>query len=89
MGDLATSNDRENKMTIKLEHYLKEHPIMGVIVGYGAALLSLLADITPLFAAVSAVFGLVVLFYTLRIKLVEYEIKKRELDQLKRKDLEG
>jgi hypothetical protein len=76
-------------MTIKLEHYLKEHPVMGVIVGYGAALLSLLADITPLFATVSAVFGLVVLFYTLRIKLIEYEIKKDELARLRKKDLEG
>ena len=76
-------------MTVKLEHYLREHAILSVVVGYASALLSLLANVTPLFAAISAVFGAVVIFYTLRIKLVEYEIKKRELDQLKRKDLQG
>jgi hypothetical protein len=76
-------------MTIKLEDYLREYPILSVAIGYASALLSLLGNVTPLFAAISAVFGAIVIFYTLRIKLVEYEIKKRELDQLKKKDLHG
>jgi hypothetical protein len=76
-------------MTIKLEEYLKHHPMIGVIFAYGSALFSMFAEVTPLFAAISAVLGAIVIFFTLRIKLIEYEIKKDELARLRKKDLEG
>ena len=61
---------------------------MGVIFAYASALFSLLANITPFFAAVSAVLGAIVIFYTLRIKLIEYEMKKDELTKQRKKNLE-
>ena len=60
--------------------------MFGVLFSYATAIFSLFAQITPLFAAVSAVLGAIVIFYTLRIKLIEYEMKKSELEKLK-KDL--
>jgi hypothetical protein len=75
-------------MTIKLEEYIRQHPMFGVLFSYATALFSLFAEATPLFAAISAVLGAIVIFYTLRIKLIEYEIKKAELLERKKKDLE-
>lgn len=75
-------------MTVKLEEYIRHYPMLGVLFGYATALFSMLAEVTPLFAAISAVLGAIVLFYTFKIKLIEYEIKKSELKALKKKDLE-
>ena len=75
-------------MTIKLEEYIRQHPMMGVIFSYATALLSVFAEVTPLFAAISAVLGAIVIFYTLRIKLIEYEMKKDELTKQRKKNLE-
>lgn len=76
-------------MTYKLDDLIRAHPMLGVIFGYASALFSMLADITPLFAAISAVLGAIVIFYTLRIKLIEYELKKDELRRFRNKDLEN
>lgn len=76
-------------MTIRLEDTLKEHPVVGVLFGWATAFFSVFAEVTPLFAAISAVLGAIVIFYTLRIKLIEYEIKKAELSERKKKDLGG
>lgn len=75
-------------MTIRLEDYIRQHPMFGVLFSYATALFSLFAEATPLFAAISAVLGAIVIFYTLRIKLIEYELKKAELKKQRAKDLE-
>lgn len=75
-------------MTYKLEDLIRAHPMLGVVFSYASALFALLADITPLFAAISAVLGAIVIFYTLRIKLIEYELKKAELKRQRKIDLE-
>lgn len=76
-------------MTIRLEDALKEHPMAGVLFGWATAFFSLFAEVTPLFAAISAMLGALVLFYTFRIKAIEYEMKKAELKKQRAKDLEG
>jgi len=71
-------------MTARVEDYLRENPMLSVIFSYATAIFALFAELTPLFACVSAILGAIVIFYTLRIKLIEYEMKKAELKKHKR-----
>lgn len=86
MGNFAYQ--RLGKMVHTVEDYLKRHPMFGVAFAAWAAIQPFLDSVIPVFAACSAVMGTIVVFYTLRIKLIEYQLKREELLRLK-KDLEN
>lgn len=81
-------------MTYRLEDTLRKYPMLGLIFATWAAIQPFIDAIVPVFSAISAVFGAVVIFYTLRIKLIEYDLKKKELrrqeilEEKLKKDLE-
>jgi len=55
---------------------LEKHPFLGAVGSAGSGLLALIQVLTPVLSFITILFGLVIGYLTLRIKLIEFKKNK-------------